>query len=312
MAPEPGSKLLKTLYFGTQDFAPGPIKLIKATFSVTLVPMEEYPSVIGQETPEKRAVDLWNEEDSRSLLSVMSKQLVKATLAAREHNPALFEMCEEELAQEMKKFGTGGARANLAENRLRMSFWQQYDKVMTLPNVKDIKAGDVYAGVCTLQFFYGKFMKSPVKVAWMLCPPANYVTLLEESLNHGMTQLRRYLAVDAIDSKGKLDVRTAEFQAKVVKMMDDRLKGGIIQRVEQKTFQMNYHKGIPGEIIQTMDMEQLKRRLEHLKSKDRMGADGAKEITVEGGEIKDSHEESDEKKSTRQSLGDDTEPQDKT
>ena len=51
----------------------------------------------------------------------------------------------------------------------------------------------VIAGICTYEYFHRRYMKTPSKVAWLLCPPTGYVVKTNEALEFGLEQLQDIL-----------------------------------------------------------------------------------------------------------------------
>jgi hypothetical protein len=151
--------------------------------------------------------------------------------------PDLFGLDERSLFKLLRQ---EGAAPTPTDNCLRLRFWEEYERChATAGTSKGIQDVRVYAGVCTRQFFYDRYLVNPIKVAWMLTPPTSYVTHATEALNFGLQLMREYLEIDARSPDGKINVKLMELQAKITAMLDQRVKGAVVQRVEQKNMNLN-------------------------------------------------------------------------
>lgn len=164
-------------------------------------------------------------------------------------------------------------RPGAMENRLRLSFWREYEssqESMTQLNVKK-----VYAGLCTKEYFYQKAIKNPVILGWMLIPPTDYAVLIEEALTFGIQRLREIMELPLVDENGKVNVKLCDTIIRATAMLDMRIRGAYIQKseVRQLNFNMNADaKGI-GQALEASNMEEIERRIKYLESKGRAAAE---------------------------------------
>jgi hypothetical protein len=155
------------------------------------------------------------------------------------------------------------------DNRIRLNFWREYDMAQT--NGRKINVDAIHAGICHKTFFYNNYLTSPTRVAWLLCMPASYDTMMEEMLQFGVEQLRDILELPNTDAGGKLNLKLLELKAKIVALVDQRQKGGIIQRVEQKSMNLlvaTTDKGVAQAMTENT-MEALEKKMKELEARER-------------------------------------------
>lgn len=210
--------------------------------------------------------DLWNPENPRSVVNMVPDSLRNKFDDAYKKHPDLFGLDEKSLH---KKLRSNEETPSPTDNRIRLKFWYEYDTAQVANRKMNMSA--VLAGVCSRQFFEDHYVKHPGKVAWLLTPPASYGTIAEEALAFGMEQLRDMLEIPHVDSHGKPNTKMMEIKAKIVMMLDLRVKGGITQRIEQKNLGLTIHttdKAIAN-LAQQGSMEQIDKRIKELEARER-------------------------------------------
>lgn len=228
--------------------------------------------------PESRALDVFSRDDQDSIINRVPPQLQKAFLEAARARPDLMGKDERWVYRQLSG---KGMRPTPTDNRLRIKFWLEYDRALTSQDKFSVP--NVVSGVCFSTFFYNRYLLNPDKVAWLLCPPADYVAKLTEILDFGLEQMRDILELPNTDSKGRPQTALMALKAKIVAMAHERIKGAVVQRVEQKQVNLN---------VETKDtqvanallhgsMADIDKRLKELESQDRMAAHKASKVTVE-------------------------------
>lgn len=178
-----------------------------------------------------------------------------------------------------------GKTPSPTDNRLRLGFWLEYERAIGAG--RNMVMQNVFAGVCTVAYFYREYLASPTRVAWILCPPVEYEVKIKEALDHGIGLLRSYLDIDAAPEGGPTNIKLMELQAKIVSMMDQRLKGGYTQRAENKTLSLSVSASGVGAAATELSMEALEKRLKQIEKLERK-AQNAGEIEVKSEvEVKD-------------------------
>lgn len=212
------------------------------------------------------SADLWSRADERALINLVPGSLGEALLAASQSHPELFQMDERTLYKSLRDLNM---QPTPTDNRLRLAFWNEYDRAQATHRPMEMVS--VFAGVCHKSYFFGRYITRPEKLAWLVCPPASYEVVATEALSYGLEQMREILSLPIKDAQGRVNVKLGELQAKIVVMLDQRLKGGFTQRLESKSMQLN---------ISTSDsqvakaaaqgsMEEIERRIKELEKRER-------------------------------------------
>ncbi len=209
--------------------------------------------------PEMQPVVLFDKENPASVLNLLPPVLVTTIEEAVFTHGHLFEKDEKTLKHELRS----ASQTPVAhDHRIRMKFWMEYDRAVG-SGKKMMVINNVIAGVCSKEAFYKHYLNSPFRVAWMLCPPTSYMVKAEEGLNFGMDQLRDMLEIDHMPG-GKFDAKIAAVKIKIVEMLENRVKGAIVQ----KTLQVNV--GVPStRTLEQASSDELMSRIKELDAKNR-------------------------------------------
>jgi hypothetical protein len=186
-------------------------------------------------------MSMWDESNPYSMVSRLPEDIKKKLFAAREATPELFKLDERTLMKTVKERGL--KPLSVLDNRLRVSLWMDYDRSITEKRL--IYQGGIYAGFCTEELFNARMLE-PHRVAWIFLPPVKYEKFIEEALTYGLEQLRMVLEEDNYKENGKLDLGLMKLKMQIVVMLDQRQKGGYVQRMEEKKVQLNLNQGIVG------------------------------------------------------------------
>lgn len=200
-----------------------------------------------------------NEEaGERDLLSLLPEAVKEAALSIPEE---CLTKGENELLAYLQ---TQGAKVALVDHRLRVSFWGEYAAAQL--RHRPIRASYIFSGICSRQYFYEAILKNPLRMAWLLCQPVDYTKALDEILHKGLEELRAVLAMDN-RLQGKPNTPLIMAKLEIVKFVDMRVKGSIVQR------QMHLHastkeiKARIGDVPESM--EELDAQLKELEEKAR-------------------------------------------
>ena len=215
---------------------------------------------------------------------MVSTDIQAAFIEAQKAEPELFGIDERALYQKLR---LSNRLPSPTDNRLRLAFWVEYDRAQAL--AESMKMQNIFAGIATSGLFYNQYIRSPSRVAWLLTPPVSYVVKTAEALDFGLDRLRDILEREPVDAKGKFDVRLAELQAKITWMLEQRVKGAVVTKIEQKTFGLNVHTSDKAVAQMAMGdtMESLEKRLKDLEKKERqtmslpVSEKGRESVTVE-------------------------------
>lgn len=158
-------------------------------------------------------------------------------------------------------------RPGAMENRLRLSFWREYEAAQE--TVMPMNIVKIYAGLCTKEYFYQKVLKNPVILGWMLIPPTDYAVLIEESLGFGVQRLREIMELPLTNSKGEVNVRLCDTIIRATAMLDMRIRGAYVQKSEVRQLNFNMHAEAKDmeKAITASSMEEIEKRIKFLESR---------------------------------------------
>lgn len=209
--------------------------------------------------------DAFNRIDPGALINLVPVTVQSAMIKAHSAEPDLFGCDEHEL---FRKLRLSNRLPSATDNRIRLAFWMEFER--SRAEGREMAMSNVYGGICSNTFFNGKYLASQSRVAWLLCIPAHYDVMMEEGVSFGVELLRSYLEVDAM-AGGKPNIKLMELHAKIVAMLDMRLKGGHIQRSENKTLNLNVSTSDRriAQVTQELSMEALEKRMKELDKRER-------------------------------------------
>lgn len=147
--------------------------------------------------------------------------------------------------------------------RIRFSFWAEYENCAS--RGRPMKQAQIIGGILTEQNFKESFLANNKKVAYMLCPPTNYVVQVKEALQAGFETVRQIVSAKVIDEDGFLIPRAADVVLKAVALLDIRVKGSIVQRIDQRTLNMNME--APPQIQIPESLDDLERQIAEVRKK---------------------------------------------
>lgn len=206
---------------------------------------------------------IWDNSNPAAVVNVVTDAVKKAITDAIYTNPELFDKDEHTLWRHLRNTNH---QTTAADNRMRLKFWFEYDRAATAGTNMNMK--NVFAALCTHEFFYNKYIHNPAKIAWMLCPPTSYRIKVEEALEFGLEQLREILEAPHKTDGGKIDSRLAGIKLKIVQMLDTRAKGAIVQKAVIAQMGLPGHPAIEDRITQDT-LAEMRKQLENLEKRNR-------------------------------------------
>lgn len=240
--------------------APKPLKsftfdLLKWKMPLRLgVMSKNLPAEMGEKS---FPIDLWDTDNPRSVVNLIPETVANKLRAAVTAKPDLFSMDERALRL--------AVRPTPNDNRLRLAFWNEYNRAQETGT--PMRMVSVYAGIVTQQFWDNHYLVEPRNIAWLITPPAHYLVMVEEALSHGIERMRDILDLPVVDAFGKVNVKLGELQAKIVAMLDQRVKGAVIQK--QMNLNVNTSDKAAGAALALDSMEEIQRRLKEIEKRER-------------------------------------------
>ncbi len=220
--------------------------------------------------------DRWDKNEPRSILNLIPTAVRESLEAGVEKRPDLFGLPERQLARKLKD---ERAIPDSSDNRIRLAFWNEYEHACRTGQKFEIAR--VYGASCSKSFFYNNYITNPTRLAWMVCTPASYDVVMEEALQYGIEQLRDLLEMDITGPNGKIDVRLAELKTKIVAMLDQRVKGKVIQETRNLNLNVGTTDKDVAKAAMGQSMEAIQKRLKELEKRDRLAKPAEIEVTSE-------------------------------
>lgn len=123
--------------------------------------------------------------------------------------------------------------------RLRHQFWNIFNQTVGLRKSK-IAIPTVYAGIVSKAAFY-KILECDIRATYILSQPHDIKTIQRDLLYEGYRYLDEIMAIPVVDALGRPDHKVIQTKLNIIKMMEDRISGSVVQR-EQKYIE-NVSKG---------------------------------------------------------------------
>lgn len=195
-----------------------------------------------------------DQENPRALTNLVSEKFRDAIHKTLETCPQYFDnQSEHDLRLLLKPDDT--------VCRVRIAFWQEYFRAQD--DGKKMMMSRVYSGVTSHDSFYGPILARPQNIAWIITPPVKYMLAMEEALNRGLHNLTVIMGMNLLDENGEIKPKAASIFLKAFEMMQERVKGSVIQK--------NLH--ITGKVpagTSAPDMDALQDELETLRNKSKL------------------------------------------
>ena len=220
-----------------------------------------------------REVLVWDELNPVSVINLVPPMVADRLREARAKAPEFFDLDEHRL---YRLLSSRSLTPTPTDNRMRLKFWMEYDNQL-LKNDRFLMSR-AFSGVMASDTFYKNFLCYADRIAWMICPPTNYLVKAEEALEYGLEQLRDLLMQPHVDESGKVNTKLGELKAKIVAMLDLRLKGGIVQ----KQLTVTSHLGKTGDQgqLENMTVQELEVELNRAKERFKKLENGGRERRV--------------------------------
>lgn len=141
---------------------------------------------------------------------------------------------------------------------LRKRITEVLDEARKSPETKRIPHTKLYNGICTLQNFYGRVIKNPHRLVWLLKPLRD-----DDIIKAGYyASVKRAMEIIAMP----LDSKSASSILKALEFFANRHLGPVIQRIEQKSMNMNVTRTVMEETM-NLDPEIMLEKYAEAKSK---------------------------------------------
>lgn len=230
---------------------------------------------------EQTAVDVWNRMDESSLFNTVSAKIQSRLVAASQERPDLFGVDESSLK---KKLQIEGHTISKTDERIRVAFWAEFFRCKD--SATPFRMENLFLRRAFSDSYFYNFLKEPHKVAFLVQMPSDIDLVQKEAWIFGLEQMRDVLSIPHVyyDRDGnitKVDTKQIEQKIKIFSLLDNRLNGAYVQRIEQKSMNLNMtasEKNVD-RALSDMSMDEIQKRLVDLEKRDRLAIDVKPEET---------------------------------
>jgi len=126
--------------------------------------------------------------------------------------------------------------------RIRLSFWDEYFAAKDQDRKMSMRR--VWNGTCSERYWYEGILASPKKMAYLLSMPSDYEASIRAAHYMALSRLEDILTFP-LKTKGVPNLGVADRVIKVFEILDNRIKGVAMQRmqVSQKSVNVNITAG---------------------------------------------------------------------
>lgn len=229
--------------------------------------LADLPEVLPRHKPDIALLDL---SDPQSVVNKVPEKLAEAILALPKK---YFKMSERQLRS--------ACNPNEIVARMRLTFWDEYYRVAGKKN--PMVVSNITRGVCFRDYFYEDILTDEKWFAYVCTPPKDYVISMREMLDLGLDELREVIELPNVKRRvvriknaatGEFeDVVVEEYNTRVisqkitiVKMLDERVKGSTVQRVQIDQRNLNIAATTKKDPLEQLSPQQVMELSEQLKN----------------------------------------------
>lgn len=147
--------------------------------------------------------------------------------------------------------------------RLRLQFWNLYNiAVGSSVKRKTIPVNSIYAGIVS-NVKFRSIMDNNLYAAFILTQPVKVRLIQEDLLYEGYRALEEMMEMDILKADGTVNDRIVGHKIKIIQMLEDRINGSVVQRVQQHIEQGSKFIGNP--LDSAEDIEKLKLEVANMR-----------------------------------------------
>lgn len=172
-----------------------------------------------------------------------------------------FDMSNQELEDRLFPDGKPDAIAQ----QLQTQFWDEYDRVQRWKE-RGMDVNRICSGLGS-PVWLKKWCGDKLRLAWLIRMPASYEQALAGIHRLSIAQMSRIMQ---LDSTTMPNPKLMEVQFKIAQHVDQRVKGAVVQKIEQKSLSVHMNAPGPGGDAPTkpaMTMSEIQRQLDDLKAR---------------------------------------------
>ena len=212
----------------------------------------------SQDAIEVVEASVLNPHQESSLLNVAPLKVVPLIMRVRESLPEIAVASEDWLRKYLKP--------DERDERLRLSFWDEYNLVTAGTYKRRMRLESILSGICNNNTWEKIYACNDKKLLWVLTPPKSYVQSMNYILHLGTERLSEIMSLPIKDEEGNVDHKAASLILKAFEMVDMRVKGGIIQKMQVEQKNLNVHVSAPSDLEAIRGIDDIS-KLEALSNK---------------------------------------------
>lgn len=144
------------------------------------------------------------------------------------------------------------------QRQLKMKFWHEYE-ASTVAGRALIRPHAIYETVCAKNLFY-YHIGQPAFFAWLLQPVSTFETKVLETLDYCLDRMRNEIVkAPLFDDKGKFDSQAAGIVMSAFKVLDARIHGSPMQRIQQHSVHIHKTDG------ESLSRDDLRKELDDIR-----------------------------------------------
>jgi hypothetical protein len=146
-----------------------------------------------------------------------------------------WDFSEEEIVQ--KTWPEHNAPDSVCE-KLRIALWDEYDRCFRF-KIAAMDFERCLRGICTMGYFRARVLADPGRIVFLCTPPPLYENEVRRLHQKGLSQLQQILDLPLLLPDGSPDAKIADVKRRIYESLDLRLKGAIVQRIDQRNINVD-------------------------------------------------------------------------
>lgn len=213
-------------------------------------------------------MDLFAAENPRSVINLVPENLREFVKGYLTSHKDYFHKTESELLQRLRD---DSCPPSDTDHAIRYRFWLEYDRTISHGKAH-MTMSNVYSGIVSKAYFFNIFPRRAQHVAWMFCPPTDYIAIMKSVL-YNTYRFMAQVSSQHIDIEDLSTKELAELKLKVYREAELRLTGTKLKEVPvQVNIQniQNNSKELLEKTVVANDLEALQKQQRELRRREQM------------------------------------------
>ena len=213
--------------------------------------------------PEVFTGAMFDESNPQSLVNLLPDRLVPILHRVRAKLPKTLFSPESTVRMTVKP--------DERDERIRLSFWDEYNNATAMNRKMGIQR--LLDNVVSWEGWTTYYEPDDIKMLWIFTPPRSYAQSMKYILHLGTERLLEIMSLPIIDNRGTVDSKVVTQILKAFQLVDTRVKGAIVQRMQIDQRNLNLSATVdPKESMIDFsgmaieDLEKLERKISSSKS----------------------------------------------